>query len=201
MRETEMSGCIFFTKNKGFLDEIHMGELGGAPSAKTEDGEIWIFSVQAFDSPRPERTININYDGFAEDVKVGDELLVDSGMVRFDVIEKIGPDVKCRCTDPGLLLPRANLTFWRDGSLSTEEIKHLKSYIAARSRDSDIAVIAKIESINSLKNLEEIIQASDGAMVARGDLGAHIPLEQVSSAQQKIVQLCKHLNKPVIVAS
>lgn len=54
------------------------------------------------------------------DVRVGDELLVDGGMVRFDVIEKIGPDVKCLCTDPGLLLPRANLTFWRDGSLVRE---------------------------------------------------------------------------------
>lgn len=54
------------------------------------------------------------------DVKVGDELLVDGGMVRFEVIEKIGPDVKCVCTDPGLLLPRANLTFWRNGSLVRE---------------------------------------------------------------------------------
>jgi pyruvate kinase len=52
-----------------------------------------------------------------------------------------------------------------------------------------------------LRNLEEIIQASDGAMVARGDLGAQIPLEQVPSAQQKIVQICRQLNKPVIVAS
>ncbi|KAJ6321676.1 hypothetical protein OIU77_011698 [Salix suchowensis] len=225
--------------------EIHMGDLGGDSSAKAEDDEIWTFSVRAFDLPRPERTINVNYDGFAEDLKVGDELLVDGGMVRFDVIEKIGPDVKCRCTDPGLMLPRANLTFWRDGSLvrernamlptisskvnsfqqsiltltleelqfegvdfiaisfvkSAEVINHLKSYIAARSRDSDIAVIAKIESIDSLKNLEEIIQASDGAMVARGDLGAQIPLEQVPSAQQKIVQICRQLNKPVIVAS
>ncbi|XP_043722201.1 pyruvate kinase isozyme A, chloroplastic [Telopea speciosissima] len=219
--------------------EIHMGDLGGAPSAKAEDGEIWTFSVRAFDStlPVPERTINVNYDGFAEDVKVGDELLVDGGMVRFEVIEKIGPDVKCRCTDPGLLLPRANLTFWRDGSLvrernamlptispkdwldidfgiaervdfiaisfvkSAEVINHLKSYIAARSRDSDIAVIAKIESIDSLKNLEEIIQASDGAMVARGDLGAQIPLEQVPAAQQRIVQVCREINRPVIVAS
>ncbi|CAN1279813.1 Pyruvate kinase isozyme A, chloroplastic [Linum perenne] len=218
--------------------EIHMGDLGGASSAKAEDGEVWTFSVRAYDSNRPERTITVSYDGFAEDVKVGDELLVDGGMVRFEVIEKIGPDVKCQCTDPGLLLPRANLTFWRDGSLvrernamlptisskdwldidfgiaesvdfiavsfvkSAEVINHLKSYIAARSRDnSDIAVIAKIESIDSLKNLEEIIQASDGAMVARGDLGAQIPLEQVPSAQQKIVQLCRQLNKPVIVAS
>ncbi|ONM51736.1 Pyruvate kinase [Zea mays] len=147
-------------------------------------------------------------------------------MARFEVIEKIGPDVKCRCTDPGLLLPRANLTFWRDGSIvrernamlptisskdwldidfgiaegvdfiavsfvkSAEVIRHLKSYIAARSRGSDMAVIAKIESIDSLKNLEEIIRASDGAMVARGDMGAQVPLEQVPSIQQKIVQLC-----------
>ena len=66
---------------------------------------------------------------------------------------------------------------------------------------SDLAVIAKIESIDSLKNLEEIIRASDGAMVARGDMGAQVPLEQVPSIQQKIVQLCRQLNKPVIVAS
>ncbi|KAL6647265.1 hypothetical protein ACP70R_014702 [Stipagrostis hirtigluma subsp. patula] len=217
--------------------EIHMGDLGGAPSAKAEDGEIWIFSVRSFESPLPERTINVNYDGFAEDVRVGDELLVDGGMARFEVIEKLGPDVKCRCTDPGLLLPRANLTFWRDGSIvrernamlptisskdwldidfgiaegvdfiavsfvkSAEVINHLKSYIAARSRGSDMAVIAKIESIDSLKNLEEIIRASDGAMAARGDMGAQIPLEQVPSIQQKVVKLCRQLNKPVIVAS
>ncbi|CAN6462994.1 unnamed protein product [Victoria cruziana] len=158
-------------------------------------------------------------------------------MVRFDVIEKIGPDVICRCTDPGLLLPRANLTLRRDGSLvreknamlptisskdwldidfgitervdfiavsfvkSAEVIHHLKSYISARTRGSDIAVIAKIESIDSFKNLEEIIRASDGAMVARGDLGAQIPLEEVPSAQQRIVRLCRQLNRPVIVAS
>lgn len=62
-------------------------------------------------------------------------------------------------------------------------------------------MIAKIESIDSLTNLEEIILASDGAMVARGDLGAQIPLEQVPAAQQRIVQVCRALNKPVIVAS
>ncbi|KAF8080712.1 hypothetical protein N665_0926s0012 [Sinapis alba] len=217
--------------------EIHMGDLGGEASAKAEDGEVWTFTVRAFDSSRPERTISVSYDGFAEDVRVGDELLVDGGMVRFEVTEKIGPDVKCLCTDPGLLLPRANLTFWRDGSLvrernamlptisskdwldidfgiaegvdfiavsfvkSAEVINHLKSYLAARSGGGDIGVIAKIESIDSLTNLEEIILASDGAMVARGDLGAQIPLEQVPAAQQRIVKVCRELNKPVIVAS
>jgi pyruvate kinase len=54
------------------------------------------------------------------DVKIGDELVVDGGMVRFEVIEKVGPDVQCKCIDPGLLLPRANLTFWREGRLVRE---------------------------------------------------------------------------------
>lgn len=51
---------------------------------------------------------------------VGDELNVDGGMVRFEVVKKFGPDVHCTCIDPGLLLPRANLTFWREGHLVRE---------------------------------------------------------------------------------
>ena len=66
---------------------------------------------------------------------------------------------------------------------------------------STIRVIAKIESSDSLKHLREIIMVSDGAMVARGDLGAQIQLEQVPSVQQQVVRLCRQLNKPVIVAS
>jgi pyruvate kinase len=66
---------------------------------------------------------------------------------------------------------------------------------------SDISVIAKIESIYSLTNLEEIIRASDCAMVGRGDMEAQVPLDQVPAIQQKTVNLCRQLNKPVIVAS
>lgn len=69
------------------------------------------------------------------------------------------------------------------------------------SRCSGTYVISKIENIDSLKNLDTIIKASDGVMVARGDLGAQIPLEQVPSVQKKIVEMCRELNKPVIVAS
>ncbi|KAK6937584.1 Pyruvate kinase, C-terminal [Dillenia turbinata] len=218
--------------------EIHMGDLGdGVVSEKAEEGEIWTFSVRACGSERPERTISVSYDGFAEDVRLGDELVVDGGMARFEVVEKIGPDVKCQCTDPGLLLPRANLTLWRNGSLvqernamlptisskdwrdidfgiaegvdfiavsfvrSAEVIHQLKSYINSRYYNKDVAVIAKIESVDSLGNLEEIIKAADGAMVARGDLGAQIPLDKVPSVQNTVVQLCRQLNKPVIVAS
>lgn len=62
-------------------------------------------------------------------------------------------------------------------------------------------VLAKIESLESLKKLKEIIEASDGIMVARGDLGVEIPLEQVPNIQEEIIDLCRQLNKPVIIAS
>lgn len=62
-------------------------------------------------------------------------------------------------------------------------------------------VLAKIESLESLRKLEEIVEASDGIMVARGDLGVEIPLEQVPTVQEEIINLCRLLNKPVIVAS
>lgn len=64
-----------------------------------------------------------------------------------------------------------------------------------------IKVLAKIESLESLHNLEEIVEASDAIMVARGDLGVEIPLEQIPTVQEKIISLCRQLNKPVIVAS
>lgn len=62
-------------------------------------------------------------------------------------------------------------------------------------------VLAKIESVDSLEKLEEIVEVSDGIMIARGDLGVEIPLEQIPTVQEIIVQVCRQLNKPVIVAS
>lgn len=66
---------------------------------------------------------------------------------------------------------------------------------------SSIKVLAKIESLESLKNLLDIIEASDGIMVARGDLGVEVPLEQIPTIQEKITLMCRQLNKPVIIAS
>ncbi|XP_020528025.1 pyruvate kinase isozyme A, chloroplastic-like [Amborella trichopoda] len=156
-------------------------------------------------------------------------------MASFEVIEKVGNNLRCKCIDPGLLLPRAKLTFWRDGKRvgknfelptlsakdwadidfgisegvdfiavsfvrAADDIRNLKDYLATRSSES-IKVLAKIESFESLENLEEIIEASNGIMVARGDLGVEIPLEQIPAIQEKITSLCRQLNKPVIIAS
>lgn len=64
-----------------------------------------------------------------------------------------------------------------------------------------IKVLAKIENLEGLQRLGEIVAASDGIMVARGDLGVEIPLEQIPAVQEEITNMCRQLNKPVIVAS
>jgi len=83
---------------------------------------------------------------------------------------------------------------------SADVINNLKSYLASRA-DGEIEVIAKVESYDSVPNLPEIVAASDAVMVARGDLGAQINMEDVPSVQKEVVARCRQAGKPVIVAS
>ncbi|XP_015901139.3 pyruvate kinase isozyme A, chloroplastic [Ziziphus jujuba] len=216
--------------------QITVVDHGAPSSVKAEEGSVWLFTAQKFDGPRPRPfTVQANYEGFSEGIEVGDELVIDGGMACFEVIEKIGNDLRCKCTDPGLFLPLAKLSFWRDGklveknnelpTLSTKDwadiefgisegvdfiamsfvndadsVKHLKNHLSTKSAKS-IKVLAKIESLESLHKLQEIVETSDGIMIARGDLGVEIPLEQIPAVQEKIIYVCRQLNKPVIVAS
>ncbi|XP_060168044.1 pyruvate kinase isozyme A, chloroplastic-like [Lycium barbarum] len=215
-------------------NQIQIVDHGSSSSVKAEEDSIWYFTTEKFEGSRP-FTIQANYEGFSEGVNPGDEIVIDGGMATFEVIERVGNDLRCQCTDPGILLPRAKLSFWRDGTLlgrdydlptlSTKDwsdivfgisedidfiavsfvkdadaIKHLRDYLATKSSKA-IKVLAKIESLESLRRLEEIVEASDGIMIARGDLGVEIPLEQIPSVQEEITYVCRQLNKPVIVAS
>ncbi|KAI3815302.1 hypothetical protein L1987_14965 [Smallanthus sonchifolius] len=213
--------------------QIHVLDHGAPSSVKAEEGSIWFFTKEKFDGCRP-FTVKANYEGFNEGVKEGDELVVDGGMATFEVIERIGNDLRCKCTDPGILLPRAKFSFWRDGKLVEKHhdlptfsdkdwsdiefgisegvdfialsfvkdaaaVNHLKDHFSTK--NESVKVLAKIECLESLKNLEEIVEASDGIMVARGDLGVEVPLEQVPTVQEEIIDLCRRLNKPVVIAS
>ncbi|KAL8242462.1 hypothetical protein R6Q59_012764 [Mikania micrantha] len=212
--------------------QIHVLDHGSPSSVKAEEGSIWFFTTEKLDGYRP-FTVQA-YDGFNEGVKEGDELVVDGGMATFEVIEQVGNDLRCKCTDSGLLLPRAKFSFWRKGKLVEKQhelptfsekdwsdiefgisegvdfialsfvkdaaaVKHLKDHLFTKNKL--VKVLAKIECLESLKKLEEIVEASDGIMVARGDLGVEVPLEQVPTVQEEIVDLCRRLNKPVIIAS
>ncbi|CAA3019690.1 pyruvate kinase isozyme A, chloroplastic-like [Olea europaea subsp. europaea] len=213
--------------------QIQIVDHGAPSSVKAEDGSIWDFTTEKFEGTRP-FTVQANYEGFSEGINVGDELVIDGGMATFEVVEKIGIDLRCKCTDPGLLLPRAKLSFWRDGRLvgrsdelptlsakdwsdiefaisegvdfialsfvnDADVVTHLKNYLSTKSSKSK--VLAKIESLEALHKLDEIVEASDGIMIARGDLGVEIPLEQIPTVQEEITYRCRKLNKPVIIAS
>ncbi|KAJ4824346.1 hypothetical protein Tsubulata_004309 [Turnera subulata] len=214
--------------------QIHVVDHGAPSSLKVEEGSFWLFTAEEFEGFRP-FTVQANYKGFAEGIMVGDVLVIDGGMASFEVVEKIGSDLRCKCTDPGLFLPRAKFSFWRDGRLvernyelptlsakdwadiefgisegvdfiamsfvnDADSVKNLKEYLSSKS-PRPVKVLAKIESLESLHKLEEIIRASDAIMVGRGDLGVEIPLEQIPTVQEEITYICRQLNKPVIIAA
>ncbi|ESQ43216.1 hypothetical protein EUTSA_v10013079mg [Eutrema salsugineum] len=172
--------------------------------------------------------VSVNYDDFVNDVEAGDMLLVDGGMMSFMVKSKTKDSVKCEVVDGGELKSRRHLNVrgksatlpsitekdWEDIKFGVENkvdfyavsfvkdaqvVHELKKYL--KSCDADIHVIVKIESADSIPNLHSIITASDGAMVARGDLGAELPIEEVPILQEEIINLCRSMGKAVIVAT
>ncbi|KAL8263803.1 hypothetical protein R6Q59_021933 [Mikania micrantha] len=173
-------------------------------------------------------TVSVNYDDFVNDVEPGDILLVDGGMMSLGVKSKTKDLVKCEVIDGGELKSRRHLNVrgksatlpsitdkdWEDIKFgvdnqvdfyavsfvkNAEVVRELKDYL--KSCNADIHVIVKIESADSIVNLPSILAASDGAMVARGDLGAELPIEEVPLLQEDIIRRCQNLQKPVIVAT
>jgi len=193
-------------------------------------GEKYRFTIKSGapkDDGGPFR-IGVNYDGFIDDVSVGDVILVDGGIQSFQVLSKTDSDVEVEVIDGGEFKSRRHLNIrgksanlpaitdrdWEDLKFGVERdvdyialsfvrdaqvIYDLKSYLTEHS--ASIGVLAKIESADSVMNLEEIMDAVDGCMVARGDLGAELPVEEVPYWQNRIVQGCRKRGKPVIVAT
>uniref|UniRef100_A0A6N2JYQ5 Pyruvate kinase n=1 Tax=Salix viminalis TaxID=40686 RepID=A0A6N2JYQ5_SALVM len=191
-----------------------------------KEGQEFNFTIKRGVST--EDTVSVNYDDFINDVEAGDMLLVDGGMMSLSVKSKTKDSVKCVVVDGGELKSRRHLNVrgksatlpsitdkdWEDikfgvdnhidfyavSFVKDEKVVHeLKDYLT--SRNADIHVIVKIESADSILNLQSIISASDGAMVARGDLGAELPIEDVPLLQEDIIRRCHNMQKPVIVAT
>eukprot|EP00249_Psilotum_nudum_P021283 c28049_g1_i3 orf=342-2216(+) len=172
--------------------------------------------------------VSVNYDDFVNDVEKGDTLLVDGGMMALLVKSKTTDSVLCEVIDGGELKSRRHLNVrgksatlpsitekdWEDIKFGVENdvdfyavsfvkdaqvIHELKDFL--KGRGADIHIIVKIESADSIPNLRSIIDASNGAMVARGDLGAELPIEEVPLLQEEIIRMCQSAGKPVIVAT
>ncbi|KAI6702373.1 hypothetical protein NL676_011509 [Syzygium grande] len=191
-----------------------------------KEGQEFNFTIKRGVST--EDTVSVNYDDFINDVEVGDTLLVDGGMMSLAVKSKTRDLVKCVVVDGGELKSRRHLNVrgksatlpsitdkdWEDIKFGVDNrvdfyavsfvkdakvVHELKEYL--KSCNADIHVIVKIESADSIPNLHSIISASDGAMVARGDLGAELPIEEVPLLQEDIIRKCHSMQKPVIVAT
>ncbi|HEX2074819.1 MAG TPA: pyruvate kinase [Geodermatophilus sp.] len=175
----------------------------------------------------PER-VSTTYKGLAADVRVGDRLLVDDGKLALSVVEVSGHDVWCLVVEggevsnnKGLSLPGVAVSVPALSEKDEEDLRfalHLSVDFVALSfvrspRDADLVrdimrqediyvpVIAKLEKPEAVENLEAIVESFDGVMVARGDLGVELPLEQVPLVQKRAVQIARERNKPVIVAT
>ena len=167
----------------------------------------------------------VTYEGLAKDVHDGDRILVDDGLIELVVLDVKAPRVTARVvhggevkSHKGINLPGVNVSApsitEKDRADAAFAVEQKLDYLALSfvRRAADIAelrallpksvlVIAKIEKDSALENIESILRASDGVMVARGDLGVELPFEEVPIAQKKIIKLANIIGRPVITAT
>ena len=204
---------------RGELIDLHCGVPDGLPAqANTILGE-------------PVKTLPVEWDGLSKDLRVGDPVLLSDGLIRLEVLsapEHIGEVVRCRVEDGGILTERKGINVPRTlvklpavGPHDLDCLEHALSqnvdFVAvsyvrsaddlepARERIKQAGVhtwiVAKIEHPAALKDLNAIVEAADVVMVARGDLGVEIPLEEVPAAQERIVSACLERGTPGVVAT
>ena len=205
--------------------EIRSGDL--KTPLKARPGDRLIFSPDPGDYELTGK-IGVNYDQFVNDVEVGEKVLLDSGVIGLTVLEKTDTDVICEVHDEGVITSRRHINIpgkdvslesitekdWSDINFGIEmgvdiialsfvrkadEILELKKYL--KEQNAKIEVMAKIESFEATRHLGTICEAADSLMVARGDLGAEVPFEQVPKLQREIVETAAQYGKPVIVAT
>lgn len=173
---------------------------------------------------------SVTYENFAKELKVGDRVLIDDGLIELNVIEVINDtDIKCKVINSGVIKNKKGVnvpdTKIMLPALTKKDISDIKfgieqdvDFIAAsfirkaadvisirrileENEASHIKIISKIENREGVENLDEILNASDGIMVARGDLGVEIPLEEVPLVQKELINKCNNQGKPVITAT
>ncbi|MCC6415243.1 MAG: pyruvate kinase [Opitutaceae bacterium] len=209
--------------------EIRTGDVSVPLELKA--GEIFDFTVKpGADRENAEevRSVDVNYRDLVNDIRVGDTVLVDNGLIRLEVLEKHNAHIRCRVLIPGELksrrhinlpgvkvnLPsltekdRADTTGGLEEGLdfvalsfvrTADDVALLREFLAAKK--SKARIIAKIEDQSGITHLEDIVRAADGLMIARGDLGIECPFEELPIIQRRAVRACLANSRPVIVAT
>lgn len=212
---------IYDTKGPDFRTGV-MAEGG----IKLEEGHI--IKIVKKDVLGTEEAFTVNYKSVLKDINIGDMVLLEDGLMKLEVIDKEKDDLVCKILAGGLLkskkginVPGVNLNIEflsqedvndiiyaceRDGDFLALSFVNSKDNILAvreilKEHNSNMKIISKIESGVALENLDEIIEYSDGIMVARGDLGVEIPCEQIPIVQKQIINKCREQGKACIVAT
>ncbi len=176
-----------------------------------------------------DQRFSVNYSEVLDDLKIGDTILLENGLMKIEVIEKEKDYVNCKIISGGILgnkkslnVPNVKLSIPFINDVDYEDIvyacKHDADFIAlsfVSSREDvlkvkeilknqnreDIKLISKIESMTGIDNIDEIIDESDGIMVARGDLGVEVPMTKLPIYQKKIIAKCREKGKICVVAT
>ncbi|TCV99743.1 pyruvate kinase PykF [Biostraticola tofi] len=208
--------------------EIRTMKLENGSDVSLTAGQTFTFTTDKSVVGNNER-VAVTYEGFAKDLSVGNTVLVDDGLLGMEVISVTDQTVVCKVLNNGDLgenkgvnLPGVSIalpalaekdkhdlifgceqgvdfiaaSFIRKRSDVLEIREHLKQH-----GGEHIQIISKIENQEGLNNFDEILEASDGIMVARGDLGVEIPVEEVIFAQKMMIEKCNRARKVVITAT
>ena len=206
--------------------EIRTGKLKDGKKVTLKEGDLYTLTTEEIVGD--ETRGYINYAGLAEDVKPGDRILIDDGLIELHVRKVNGTDIVCRIENGGELgekkgvnvpgvrvkLPaltdkdKEDIRFGVDAGFDFVAASFVRNADAIREireildeKGSAMQIIAKIENEEGIEKIDSIIEASDGIMVARGDMGVEIPAEKVPHIQKMIIRKCNLACKVVITAT
>lgn len=195
--------------------------------AMLKDGDTFTFTTREVDGDATQ--VSVSYAGLAQDLQVGDRVLVNNGLLIFQVTSLTDTDVICTVIAGGEISDRKSMSFpnkvLKQVYLSEQDksdllfgIEHGVDFVAcsfvscrqdlldvkeflSQNGGDDIELIAKIENQSGIDNIEEICQECSGIMIGRGDMGVEIPFEELPAVQKRLITKCRLLGKRIITAT
>ncbi len=195
------------------------------PIKVMQDDIIWI---KGGTDKALENEFFVNYNNFHNEIPVGSQILIDDGDIALEVIDKVEERLKCKVLNHGEIKNKKSINTPGISinlpSLSTKDIEFIKfsaqndidfiahSFVRNKAdvlavqkildeMNSKVKIIAKIENLDGVDHIDEILDAAYGIMVARGDLGIEIQAERIPSIQRRLIRKCVERKKPVIIAT
>ncbi|MGI6173238.1 MAG: pyruvate kinase [Christensenellales bacterium] len=206
--------------------EYRVGKFAGG-KAELKDGDVFLFTAD--DIQGDDRRVSVSYKKLAEEMQPGDRILVNNGLLVFEVTGVHGADVVTKVIAGGVISDNKSMSFpgkvLKLPYLSEQDkkdllfgIEHGIDYVACSfvscaqdlidlrefvdaNGGEDLLLIAKIENQAGVDNIDEICEASDGIMIGRGDMGVEIPFEELPAIQKHLIMQCRRLGKRVITAT